>query len=92
MKTYAWNGEKNELLRRTRSISFEDVLFHIEAGDVVDIFEHPNQTKYPGQRVLVVCVEEYAYLVPYIEIDDEIFLKTIIPSSKATKKYIGDQE
>ena len=92
MKTYAWNGQKNEVLRRTRAISFEDVLFHIEAGDVVDIFEHPNQTKYPGQRVLVVCVEEYAYLVPFVENDEEIFLKTIIPSSKATKKYIGDQE
>ena len=92
MKTHAWNGEKNELLRRTRGISFEEVLFHIEAGDVVDIFEHPNQAKYPGQCVLIVCVEDYAYLVPFVENDQEIFLKTIIPSSKATKKYIGDQE
>ena len=92
MKTYAWNGEKNELLRRTRGISFEDVLFHIQAGDVVDIFEHPNQSKYPGQCVLVVCVEDYAYLILFVENDEEIFLKTIIPSSKATKKYIGDQE
>lgn len=92
MKTYAWNAEKNELLRRTRGISFEDVIFHIEAGDAVDIFGHPNQSKYPGQSVLVVCVEDYAYLVPFVESDDEIFLKTIIPSGKATKKYRGEQE
>lgn len=91
MKTYAWNPEKNELLRRTRLISFEDVIFHIEAGDAVDIFEHPNQSKYPGQRVLVVCIEDYAYLVPFVENDDEIFLKTIIPSSKATKKYLENE-
>lgn len=92
MKTYAWNPEKNELLRLGRSISFEDIVFHIEAGDAVDIFEHPNQTKYPGQQVIVVCVEDYVYLVPFVENDDEIFLKTIIPSSKATKKYLGDKQ
>lgn len=92
MKTYAWNGEKNELLRQTRGISFDDVVFHIEAGDVVDIFEHPNPSKYPGQRVLVVCVEDYANLIPFVENDEEIFLKTILPSGKATKKYIGDQK
>ncbi|MEO8649261.1 MAG: hypothetical protein ABI539_08860 [Acidobacteriota bacterium] len=67
-------------------------MFHIEAGDVVDIFEHPNQAKYPGQPIVVVCVEDYVYLVPFVANDQEIFLKTIIPSSKATKKYIGDQE
>jgi hypothetical protein len=62
-----------------------------DAGDIVDIFDHPNQTKYPGQRVLVVCVEDYVYLVPFVESDEEIFLKTIIPSSKATKRYLGDE-
>lgn len=91
MKTYAWNAEKNDLLRRTRGVSFEDIVFHIEAGDAVDIFEHPNQSKYPGQRVLVVCVEDYVYLIPFVENDEEIFLKTIIPSSKATKKYLGEE-
>lgn len=91
MKTYAWNPEKNELLRQNREISFEDIVFHIEAGDAVDIFDHPNQSKYPGQKIIVVCVEDYAYLVPFVETDEELFLKTIIPSSKATKKYLGEE-
>jgi uncharacterized DUF497 family protein len=90
VKTYAWNPEKNEALRRECSICFEDVVFHIEAGDAVEIFEHPNQERYPGQSVILVCVEDYAYLVPFVENDEEIFLKTIIPSRKATKKYLGD--
>ncbi|MEQ1605888.1 MAG: toxin [Pyrinomonadaceae bacterium] len=91
MKTYAWNPEKNDMLRTGRGISFEDIVFHIEAGDAVDIFTHPNQSKYPGQQIIVVCVEDYVYLVPFVENDEEIFLKTIIPSSKATKKYLGEE-
>ena len=91
MKTYAWNPDKNELLKRERGISFEDVVFHIEAGDAVDIFAHPNQSNYPQQKIIVVCVEDYVYLVPFVENDLEIFLKTIIPSSKATKRYPGEE-
>ncbi|NOT48542.1 MAG: BrnT family toxin [Acidobacteria bacterium] len=91
MKTYAWNPDKNELLRKERGISFEDVVFHIEAGDALDIFAHPNQSKYPRQQIIVVCVEDYVYLVPFVENDFEIFLKTIIPSNKATKQYLGDE-
>lgn len=90
MKSYAWDPDKNEQLRKERGISFEDVVFHIEAGDAVDIFDHPNQSKYPGQRVIVVCVEDYAYLVPYVETGEAMFLKTIIPSRKATKQYLGE--
>ena len=90
MKTYAWDSEKNEPLRQTRGISFEDVVFHIEAGDAVEIFEHPNQWKYPGQQVIVVRVEDYAYLVPLVEDGEEVFLKTIIPSRKATKKFLEE--
>jgi len=63
----------------------------IEQGDVADILEHPNQKRYPGQRVLVVIVDEYAYLVPCIETEDEVFLKTIIPSRKATREYLGEK-
>ena len=92
MKTFSWNPEKNEALRKERGISFEDIIFHIEAGDAVDIFEHPNQRKYPGERIMVVLAENYAYLIPYVETDIEIFLKTIIPSRKATKQYIGDND
>lgn len=89
MKFYNWNPEKNELLKRERQISFEEVIFHIQNGDEVDIYDHPNQERYPKQKISVVIIEEYAYLVPYIETDTEIFLKTIIPSRKATKKYLG---
>ena len=92
MKHDAWNAEKNEFLKKERGISFEDVVFHIGAGDITDIFEHPDQERYPGQRVLVVVVEDYAYLVPLVESDEEIFLKTIISSRKATKQYVGESD
>ena len=90
MKYYSWDPEKNEKLKRERGISFEDVIFHIGAGDEVALLEHPNQARYPGQKISVVLIEGYAYLVPFVETQDEIFLKTIIPSRKASKQYIGD--
>jgi hypothetical protein len=77
------------LLKKERGISFEEVVFHIEQGDEVDIFDHPNQERYPGQKISVVLIEGYAYLVPYVESESEIFLETIIPSRKATRKYVG---
>ncbi len=89
MKSYNWNHHKNETLKVERSISFEEVIFHISRGDEMDVYPHPNQARYPNQMISVVAVNEYVYLVPYVESDDEIFLKTIIPSRKATKKYIG---
>lgn len=92
MKYFAWNAEKNEWLKQERGVSFEDVVFHIGAGDEVDILEHPNQSEYPGQKILVVVMEGYAYLVPFIESDEEIFLKTIIPSRKATKIYVDKSD
>lgn len=92
MKTYSWSPEKNELLKRERGISFEEVVLNIQLGFEVDIFEHPNQEQYPNQKISVVLIEGYAYLVPYVEDDNEIFLKTIIPSRKATKLYIGDRD
>jgi uncharacterized DUF497 family protein len=92
MKHYAWDPEKNECLKRERGVSFEDVVFHIEAGDEVDLFEHPNQERYPGQMISVVLIEDYAYLVPYVESENEIFLKTIIPSRKASKQYTGESD
>jgi uncharacterized DUF497 family protein len=90
MAHYSWNPEKNEWLRRERGVSFEDVVFHIESGDEVDIFDHPNQQRYPGQKISVVLIEGYIYLVPFVESKDEIFLKTIIPSRKASKQYLGE--
>lgn len=87
MKHYNWDPSKNEKLKAERNISFEEVVFHIGQGDEVDVFEHPNQERYPGQKISVVLIEGYAYLVPYVESETEIFLKTIIPSRKATRKY-----
>lgn len=77
------------MLQETRGISFEEVVFHVERGDVLDILEHPNLEKYSGQRIMVVHVEGYAYLVPFVEDDSEVFLKTIIPSRKATRDDLG---
>lgn len=88
MKYFSWNEEKNELLKAEREISFEDIVLFIEMGFLLDVLEHPNHEKYEGQKIFVVQIDEYAYLVPFIEDDNEIFLKTIIPSRKATKKYL----
>jgi hypothetical protein len=92
MKSITWNPEKNLILKATRDISFEDVLFHIMAGDILDIFDHPNQEKYPDQKIYAVAIEDYVYLVPFVESESEVFLKTIIPSRKATKTYRGDRK
>ncbi len=89
MKRFNWNPDKNEQLRAERGISFEEILFHIENGDILDILRHPNQERYGRQRVFVVEVDEYAHLVPFVEDEIEVFLKTIIPSLKATRKYLG---
>ena len=89
VKYFSWNPEKNEWLKAERGVSFEEVVFHIERGDVADILEHPNQERYGGQRIFVVIMTEYAYLVPFVESETEVFLKTIIPSRKATRQYVG---
>ncbi len=91
MTIFAWNPEKNEQLKVERGISFEEIVFHIEAGDVLLIEEHPNQERYPGQRVFSVQIEDYVYLVPHVMSESEIFLKTIIPSRKATKRLKGER-
>ena len=90
MKVYAWNSEKNDALKKERGISFEEIVLNIQLGNEVDIYDHPNMERYPNQKISVVIVEDYAYLVPYVEDKEEIFLKTIIPSRKATKRYVGD--
>ena len=89
MKPYDWNNEKDEWLRRERGITFEDVVFHLSRGGLLDTIEHPNQRQYPGQRIFIVNVDGYACLVPFVEDDEGIFLKTIIPSRKMTKQYLG---
>ncbi len=88
MKTFLWSNEKNALLKAERQISFEEIVLYIEMGFLMDVLIHPNQEKYKGQKVFAVQVENYVYLVPFVETDSEIFLKTIIPSRKATRKYL----
>jgi len=88
VKTYLWNEEKNRLLKAKRDVSFEEVILHIAAGNLLDIIEHPNPREYEGQRMFVVKMRDYAWLVPFIETENEIHLRTIIPSRKATKKYL----
>ena len=78
MKLITWNPEKNAVLRKERGVSFEDVVFHIMAGDILDTVDHPNQVKYPGQKIHVVAIEDYVFLVPFVESEDEVFLKTVI--------------
>jgi uncharacterized DUF497 family protein len=90
VKPISWNVEKNALLKAERGVSFEDVVFHIMAGDILDTVDHPNKERYPGQQIHVIAIEEYIYLVPFVDSDKEVFLKTIIPSRKATKSYLGE--
>ena len=89
MKPFRWSPEKNDLLRQERGITFEEVTVAIEAGRLLDVLAHPNPRKYPRQKVLVVDITSYACLVPFVEEDDHFFLKTIIPSRKATRDYIS---
>ena len=92
MKYFSWNNEKNKLLKAERNISFEEVVFQIEKKRILDIVEHPNQEKYKEQKIFIISIHNYAYLVPFVESEEEIFLKTIIPSRKATKKYLGGKK
>ena len=85
---FDWDQDKNELLKKERGVTFEEIVFLIENDGVLAVENHPNQKKYPDQRIYVVSIDNYAYLVPFIEKEGTVFLKTIIPSRKATKKYI----
>lgn len=92
MKYYDWNDEKNELLKKLRGVSFEQVVLAIVSGDLIDCVKHPNPDKYPNQRVFLVKIEDYTYSVPYVEDAAKMLLKTILPNSKATKKYLGGRK
>jgi uncharacterized DUF497 family protein len=92
MKPFRWSPEKNNVLKRERGVSFESMVVAIEAGGLLDVLAHPNEEKYPRQRVLVVAHDSYAYLVPFVEEVDYIFLKTVIPSRKATRDYLNPGE
>lgn len=85
---FEWNLEKNEILKIEKNVCFEDILVAFENGKLLDILEHPNKEKHLNQKLYVVDINNYAHVVPFIENNDIIFLKTIIPSRKMTKKYL----
>jgi uncharacterized DUF497 family protein len=88
MKPFRWNSEKNESLKAERGMSFERVVVAVESGGLLDMTDHPNQARYPRQKVMIVAIDGYAYLVPYVAEDDYYFLKTVIPSRKATRERL----
>ena len=90
---YCWDTDKNKVLKWSRGICFEQIVMHIDKGDLIDIIEHPNQNKYPNQKMLIVNVNEYIYLIPFVKEKENIyFLKTIVPSRKAAKKYLRGEK
>ena len=92
MKNIRWDEQKNEWLKQNRGLRFEQVAGLIEQGQVLEVMDHPDQRKYPRQKMAIVEIDGYACLVPYVDDKDGIFLKTIIPSRKATKKYLREQK
>lgn len=90
LKPFRWNVDKNSQLQQERQINFETIVSAITGGKLLDTIEHPNQERYPNQRIYIVEIDRYVYLVPFVEDDSEFFLKTIIPSRKMTKQYLGE--
>ncbi|PZO61197.1 MAG: toxin [Phormidesmis priestleyi] len=90
MKLFRWNTSKDRQLEAERGITFDRVVKAIQSGEVLDVIEHPNQTKYPSQKIFIIALDDYIYLVPFVENEQEIFLKTIIPSRKMKKRYLED--
>ena len=88
MSDFDWSDEKNETLGRTRGVCFEDALIYIQNGGVLDVVHHPNRERYPDQNIMVLNADGYIWLVPYVKQKGVRFLKTIIPSRKATKEYL----
>ena len=92
MKVFDWDEEKNAKLKKERRVGFEDVITSINEDRILDRIDHPNQKRYPGQKIMIVKIDDYAYLVPFIEDEEKVFFKTIIPNRKATKKYLIRKE
>jgi len=91
MKIFRWNVEKNEVLANESGVTFEEIVQKIEVGAKIIETDHPNKEKYPNQKILIVDLDGYAYLVPCVIDGNQYFLKTIIPSRKATKQYLGGE-
>jgi len=86
---FDWSDEKDSQLRKERGIGFDDIVFHIASGDLIGVVPHPNADKYPNQEIMYIDIDNYVYLVPFVEEEGRKFLKTIIPSRRATKELLG---
>lgn len=89
---FRWDPQKNALLVRERGLSFEQIVLAVEGGDLLQVIAHPNPARYPNQKVMVVAMDGYAFLVPFVQEEDGYLLKTIIPSRKATRDFMDPQE
>lgn len=85
---FDWSDERDARLREERGVGFQDVVLHIEQGDTLAVSDHPNREKYPNQQIMYVRIGDYVYLVPFVRTEGKVFLKTIIPSSKATQRFL----
>jgi len=92
MPNISWNEEKNKLLKKTRGVSFEQIKQVISKGQILDVLPHPNPKKYKNQKIMVVKINNYAYSVPFVESDNNIFLKTIYANRKYNKKYLKKEK
>ena len=86
---FRWDLQKNALLMRERGLSFEQIVLAVEGGDLLQVIAHPNPAKYPNQKIMVIAMDGYAFLVPFVQEEGGYFLKTIIPSRKATRDFLG---
>ena len=89
---FDWSDEKDFKLRKERGIGFDDIVFHIASGDLLGVVSHPNEEKYPNQKIMYIDIDDYVYLVPFVEEEGRKFLKTIIPSRRATKELLGKKK
>ena len=89
---FRWDLQKNALLMRERGLSFEQIVLAVEGGDLLQVIAHPNPVRYPNQNIMVIAMDVYAFLVPFVQEEGRYFLKTIIPSRKATRDFLGLKE
>ena len=89
---FRWDLQKNALLMRERGLSFEQIVLAVEGGDLLQVIAHPNPARYPNQKIMVIAMDGYAFLVPFVQEEGGYFLKTIIPSRKATRDFLGLKE
>ena len=89
---FRWDLQKNALLMRERGLSFEQIVLAVEGGDLLQVIAHPSPARYPNQKIMVIAMDGYAFLVPFVQEEGRYFLKTIIPSRKATRDFLGLKE